>query len=571
MSRSLGALAALILVLVPSVLAADAAPASPEALRKLASDYYRWRNEQYPVFSSDQGLHTGDRRLTDWSAAALAARRAHVRRVLEAVRAAKADAWPKDDRIDAVLFRAQLEGVDLLDRFLSFPETNPGLYVEECGNAVFSLLKKDYAPAPTRALAAAARLEKLPALLAEGRKNLTRPVALYARLAIESARQMDGLFKDSLMTLAGDLSAGEKTRLVAARDRALSALKAYADSLEKDVPKMVAFSPMGEASYNELLRRAYLLPIDAKELAMLGEAELARFRALEALLADPSMADPDPARAANVPKDQEAFLKVYESRQAEMIRFLGERRLVTLPPSLGAFRIRQLPEAFKPTSPGGFMNAPGLYDADSGGFYFIPTYDEKSRNFYIRAAIEDPRPILGHEGIPGHFLQISISNALPSEIRREHGDGVFIEGWALYGEEMLMRQGLYAEGSAGQGQVLRLARYRAARIGVDVNLHTGRWTFDEAVKSFMEAGGLDREAATGEAAGAAASPTQKMTYMTGKWQILRLLGKWREKKGAAFRLGEFHDALLACGSLPLSVVEWILLDEPSSLEKALKR
>ena len=568
MFRRLGVLS-LIVMLVPSALAAGAVPASPEALRKLASDYYRWRNEEYPVFSSDQGLHTWDGRLTDWSAAAVAARRAHVRRVLEAVRDAKTGTWLKDDRVDAVLFRAQLEGVDAFDRFLSFPETNPGIYVEECSNAVFSLLKKDYAPARTRALAAAARLEKMPALLAEGRKNLTRPVALYARLAIESARHMDGLFKDSLMTLAGDLSAGEKARLVAARDRALSALRAFADGLEKDAPKMVAFAPMGEASYNELLRRAYLLPIDARELAMLGEAELARFRALEALLADPSMADPDPARAANVPKDQEAFLKAYEGRQAEMLRFLGDRRLVTLPPSLGTFRIRQLPEAFKPTSPGGFMNAPGLYDADSGGFFFIPTYDAKSRNFYIRAAIEDPRPILGHEGIPGHFLQISISNALPSEIRREHGDGVFIEGWALYGEEMLMRQGLYAEGSAGQGQVLRLARYRAARIGVDVNLHTGRWTFDEAVKSFMEAGGLDREAAEGEAAGAAASPTQKMTYMTGKWQILRLLGKWREKKGAAFRLGEFHDALLACGSLPLSVVEWILFDDPSSVEKAL--
>ena len=56
------------------------------------------------------------------------------------------------------------------------------------------------------------------------------------------------------------------------------------------------------------------------------------------------------------------------------------------------------------------MNAPGLYDRDPSGFFFIPTYDPKSRNFYIRAAIEDPRPILGHEGIPGHFLQISIAN-----------------------------------------------------------------------------------------------------------------------------------------------------------------
>src|SRR6185436_17123274 len=188
----------------------------------------------------------------------------------------------------------------------------------------------------------------------------------------------------------------------------------------------------------------------------------------ESLLPDPSFADPNPARSKEVPKDQAAFLKAYEGRQAEMIQFLKTNNLVTLPSYLGRFEIRQLPEAFKPTSPGGFMNAPGVYDNDATGFYFIPTYNAASRNFYIRAAIEDPRPILGHEGIPGHFLQISIANHLQNEIRRHHGDNVFTEGWALYTEEMLMRVGLYPPESAGAGQVLRLSRYRAARIGVDV-------------------------------------------------------------------------------------------------------
>ena len=232
--------------------------------------------------------------------------------------------------------------------------------------------------------------------------------------------------------------------------------------------------------------------------------------------------------------------------------------------------IRQLPEAFKPTNPGGFMNAPGVYDEDSGGFYYIPTYNPKSGNFYIRAAIEDPRPILGHEGIPGHFLQISISNHVASEIRRMHGDNVFAEGWALYGEEMLMRAGLYPDNSAAQGQILRLSRYRAARIGVDVNLHTGRWNFEQAVKYFMDAGGLDREAAEGEAAGAASSPSQKISYITGKWQIMRLLGRYRDSHGENFRLGAFHDQLISYGTLPLSVIEWLMFDDESSVREALK-
>jgi uncharacterized protein (DUF885 family) len=135
---------------------------------------------------------------------------------------------------------------------------------------------------------------------------------------------------------------------------------------------------------------------------------------------------------------------------------------------------------------------------------------------------------------------------------------------------MLMRTGLYPENSAAYGQVLRLSRYRSARIGVDVNLHTGKWTFEQAVNYFMEGGGLDREAAEGEAAGAASSPTQKISYIVGKWQIMNLLGRYRDKAGAVFRLGQFHDDLIKNGSLPLSVVEWILLDDASSVEQVMR-
>ncbi|MFN2508923.1 MAG: DUF885 domain-containing protein [Chthoniobacterales bacterium] len=540
------------------------------ALQKLAQEYYTWRNLNYPVRSSDAGLHTWDDRLTDYSAAKIAERAQHVRALLEKVRAMKTDAWPKEERIDWLLFRAQLEKVEFGDRILKSEQTNPQVYVAECSNGIFSLLKKEYDTPQKRVAAATARLKQMPAMLKQGLSNLQRPVKLYAQLAIQSARSIDSLFTGSLMPLATDLPAAEREALVQARDGALAALHDYADELEKRLPKMVEFAPMGEANYNYYLKRVLLLPLDAAQVEMLGRAELARYRALESLLTDPSLADPDPARTKNIPPDQASFLQAYESRQAEMINFLREKNLVTLPDYLGPFQIRQLPEAFKPTSPGGFMNPPGVYDKDPTGFYFIPTYNPQSKNFYIRAAIEDPRPVLGHEGIPGHFLQLSIANHLPNEIRRQHDDNLFIEGWALYGEEMLLRTGLYPENSAAQGQILRLSRYRSARIGVDVNLHTGRWSFEQAVNYFMEAGGLDREAAEGEAAGAASEPTQKISYITGKWQIMNLLGRYRDKEREDFRLGQFHDELIANGSLPLSIVEWLMLDEASALEKALR-
>src|SRR6266576_1752775 len=409
-----------------------------DALRKMADDYYAWRNENYPVRSSEAGLHTWDDRLTDYSSAKIAERTQNVHSLLEKVRAKKTDNWPKNDHIDWILFRAQLENIDFGDRVLKFERTNPQVYIGECTDGIFSLLKKEYDTPRKRALAATARLKEMPALLKQGLSNLQGPVKLYAQLAIQSARSIDPLLNKSLLALDVGLAPNEHDDLIKARDAALTAVHSYADELEKRLPKMVDFAPMGEGNYNYYLKHVLLLPLNGGEVETIGRAELARYRALEALLPDPKLADPDPKRAAHVPPDQESFLKAYESREAEMINFLKEHQLVTIPDYLGPFQIRQLPEAFKPTSPGGFMNPPGVYDKDPTGFYFIPTYNRESKNFYLRAAIEDPRPILGHEGIPGHFMQLSIANHLPNEIRRQNQNGVFVEGWALYGEDAVL-------------------------------------------------------------------------------------------------------------------------------------
>jgi len=398
----------------PITTESKAGAADSAALHKLADDYYNWRNENYPVASSEAGLHTWDNRLTDYSAAKIAERAQHVRKLLDQVRAMKTEKWAKDDRIDWLLFRAQLEEVEFGKRVLKFEQTNPFTYVSECSSAIFSLLKKEYDTPRNRALAAAALFKAMPGLFAEAEKNLQKPVKLYAQLAIQSAHNIDPLFKESTAPLTKDLSDVERVDFEKSREGALAAVHGFADRLERKLPQMVDFAPMGEANYNYYLKHVLLLPLNAVQVEMLGRAELARYRALEALLPDPSMADPNPARAKSIPPDQEAFLKAYESREAEMIDFLKSHQLITLPDYLGKFEIRQLPEAFKPTSPGGFMNPPGVYDKDPVGFFFIPTYNPKSKNFYLRAAIEDPRSILGHEVIPSHFMQLSIANHLPN-------------------------------------------------------------------------------------------------------------------------------------------------------------
>lgn len=302
------------------------AAADPAALRQLAHDYYQWRDAAYPVATSAAGDHRLDDRFADYRAPAVAQRRQHVSDLMTQLNAMSTSGWGRDDRIDLVLFRAQLEYADFFDRRLDPESTDPQLYVSECSNGVFTLLQKEYASNAQRARAATARLRQVPALLQTARTKLRRPVKLYASLAIDAIRGGDDLYRTSLETLTHGISAGERRRLFAARDTALKSLHEFADWLSAALPSMPEWRPMGAAAYADLLKKVLLLPLDARDVAQLGEIELPRSRALEAMLKDPKMASPDPSRAARVPRDQAEFLAAYESRLREITDHLQANR-----------------------------------------------------------------------------------------------------------------------------------------------------------------------------------------------------------------------------------------------------
>src|SRR6185312_553658 len=150
-----------------------------------------------------------DDRLTDFSPARIAERAQHIHGLLAKVNAMETANWPKDERIDWLLFRSELESYDFDDRIWHSTARDPQTYVGECSNAIFSLLKKEYDTPRNRARAATARLKAMPAMLQQGEKNLTEPVKLFAQLAIDSARAIDPLFTQGLMTLAKDLPPNE--------------------------------------------------------------------------------------------------------------------------------------------------------------------------------------------------------------------------------------------------------------------------------------------------------------------------------------------------------------------------
>ena len=466
------------------------------------------------------------------------------------------DAPSVAQQIDYLLLRADLEGDWWRRLYLKDLARDPSTYEGACSNGIFALVKKANGTNTVRARNATARLRACRGVLATGKTNLTSPVREFAEVASEDIASGDALFTQSLLALTPGISSSDKKALFAARDDALSALHAFRKWIDanKSAWHSGGFA-VGETQYDFLLRRVLLLPYTSRELREMAATELTRDRALEAWEANRERFDP-PARRQPPFTTKAQFLAYYEAQTARVRDFIRSRQLVTVPAYIGAFRIVELPKALAAVNPGGFMNPPGPFDSDPTGFYFVPDYDPKNTSFFAAQAREAVLPVLAHEGIPGHFLQFSIANHQNDFIRRMHGDGVFSEGWAFYGEEMLMRSGLYDNDPAGRRAVIHLMRHRATRIGVDIGLATGAMSLSQAIAYFQRNAGIDRATAYGEGTRFAIGPGQAIDYLTGKMQIETLLAEYRDRNGAAAPLGPFHDKLLSFGTVPLSTIAW---------------
>ncbi|MEO0225767.1 MAG: DUF885 domain-containing protein, partial [candidate division WOR-3 bacterium] len=163
-------------------------------------------------------------------------------------------------------------------------------------------------------------------------------------------------------------------------------------------------------------------------------------------------------------------------------------------------------------------------------------------------------PIIAlHEGYPGHHLQLVYSNRTKRKIRKLFGSSVFAEGWALYCEEMMAEVGFYSD---PRTKLLKLKDqlWRACRIIIDIGLHTEKINFDEAVNILVNDAKLERVHAEKEVTRYTFTPTQPLSYLIGKKQILEFRHDYETKLGRSFRLKDFHDQLLSFGTIPVVLI-----------------
>jgi uncharacterized protein (DUF885 family) len=158
-----------------------------------------------------------------------------------------------------------------------------------------------------------------------------------------------------------------------------------------------------------------------------------------------------------------------------------------------------------------------------------------------------------HEAYPGHHLQLSIARRHPSMIRKVFHTPLFSEGWALYSEEIMSELGYYTK----EERMLQLewALVRAARVFIDVGLHTGALTQAEAVKFLVLQVHLEKPLAESEVRRYCQTPTQPLAYWIGREEIFRLRERYKVQQGSAYTLKGFHEALLSKGTIPPALIE----------------
>jgi uncharacterized protein (DUF885 family) len=201
-----------------------------------------------------------------------------------------------------------------------------------------------------------------------------------------------------------------------------------------------------------------------------------------------------------------------------------------------------------------------------GGYYQNATLDGKRPGTYyinLRDTAEVPSwtlPTLTyHEAIPGHHLQISISQEtnLPL-LRRIGGYNAYVEGWALYAEELAVEMGLYRNDPWGHVGQLHDAMLRGVRLVLDSGLHAMKWTREQAIKYYVETLGDPESGAISEVERYCVWPGQACGYMVGKRFILAERDRARKALDQRFDLKTFHDAVLKSGALPLDELHRVI-------------
>jgi Bacterial protein of unknown function (DUF885) len=538
-----------------------------DSLDDLGRDFWAWRAVEQPLSSDDiPRLERPAGWVPDWSAVAVSSYEHQLSDFEARWKRIDPSPWPVARQVDyrligSGLARARWE----LDRLRGW-QRNPVFYVDQSLGAYYLLLLPPPPFDRERSRHILGTLNSIPSTLEEARKTLSRPAAPFARLALDELRDIRPRLLESVRSLQPMLDARVSQPLNSAAEKAVRALESYRNWLEQNLPQMSPETAIGRENYLYFLKNVALLPYTPEQLLAMGHEEWARSVASQTYEEHRNLGKP----SLVLFEDQEHEIAHAEKDELEIRSYLEAKDILTVPAWVEHYRLAAMP---------GYLAAlDGIWEADdftgpsrlkdNSTRYIVPP--GPNLGYFASTMARDPRGLIVHEGVPGHYFQLALSWAASDPIRRHYYDSSANEGIGFYAEEMLLHAGLFDDSPRTREFIWNFMRLRALRVEVDVKLALGEFNMDQAAEYLKTTVPMDNQTARSEVALFATTPGQAISYQVGKLQIYQFLAEARRKMGKSFSLREFHDFLWQNGNVPIALEQWEYLglkDEVEALDR----
>jgi uncharacterized protein (DUF885 family) len=532
-------------------------------LNEVAGEVMQTIWQFHPVDASYLGLAAYDTLLANYSKKALGDMAAQCHALNEKLEQIDTAALSVDEQIDLRLLKIQVTAeLFALERTKEY-EKNPLVYGNECVYGVYTILRRRMSDVTMHAIKK--RLDQMPDFLNTAMATLRNPPSILCDITVEQLSEGTKLIEDFFAEHKAMIAEDERRAFQMSVNRAIAALERFTLWLNKSKDG-AASAAIGKDNYEYKLRNIHLIDLTSDGLLTIGYKYLDSLNVLIDSL-ERSHHNP-PSKRVTVPNNfGMRDVIAYQNEEIAAVRdFVKSHNLVTIPEWIGSIEIVETPSFLRGVIPGVAMVPPAPYDTSPTSLFYIPPipdqFDHEATEYYYNY-IQNHwfRRSVIHEAYPGHHLQLSRARCYPSDIRKGFGDYFFIEGWALYCEELMARSGLYEDSVGALIDMLYGLRFRAGRVIVDVKLQTGAFTFEEAVDFMTTEVRSDRNVVTKEVRRYITTPGQPSSYLIGELQILQLLDDYRAARGEAFELKEFHDDLLSHGSIPISLMRRCMLPQ----------
>lgn len=517
-----------------------------------------------PISATYFGIHSEDHRLGDAGRDAvegeIAADKAHLA-AIEALDPAALSAEARFER-DLELHNLRL-GLFESDEIRRWERR--GQAAGDIGDAIFSLFARGAAPLPERIARIADRISAAPAFLADSTTRARGPqVALWQDVERRYAQDLPGLFAEVREAAEVEVDARELARLDAAIADARTALDEYTAWIDGTLATATDTWPLGRERYDELVRLRGFGDLDADAILEIGWEQLrtnaeGRRAAARELDPDADLQTVIERLKADHPATFEEALEGYKDAMRRSRAYLIEHDIVSVPDD-EVIDVIATPEYLRSVMPFAAYFSPARFDADQRGIYVITPAVDNDPNAMLEHYWASISNTSIHEAYPGHHLQLAVAAKHPSLTRMLTDAPEFVEGWGMYSEQMMREEGFDA-GPAFRTAMYTDAVWRACRIVLDVRMHRGELTPDEATDFLIEHTSFEQANARSEVRRYTYTPGYQLSYLLGKVLILGMREDERRRRGAGFRLREFHDTLLRNGSLPISFHRRLLQGE----------